>query len=101
MRKLIVVFLFCLLSPIANAETVKISKPVVCNDLKSALAELHGVHGEKIYWVGYEEESESNFVLLVNAKENTWTVIQTKNDVVCMMGSGDNNKFFLGMPLKK
>lgn len=96
MRCSVVAFLFCLISPIANAEYFKLNKPVICGELPVLVKQITDNYQEKIYWVGQHQESQSNYALLVNAQTQTWTLLQTQGPSACVIGTGQGNQMILG-----
>lgn len=71
-----------------QAQTV-VEKSVVCMDTQSLFKALSGNEfAEKPQWAGKSDEEDSNFVLFVNAKTKTWTLVQFNDKVACILGTG-------------
>ncbi len=75
---------------IAQSTAVEKKKNVVCDDTKKMYNELvNGEYAEKPVWGG--EGENSKFVLLVNKKTSTWTLIEFLNDTSCVLGVGEGS----------
>ena len=91
MRTLLVAFLFCLTSSIANAqEVIELSKPMKCGDAEYVMTHFVNNYGEKPLWVG-KDISGSHITLLVNKEKNTWTLIQYDSKLACVLGAGQSS----------
>lgn len=99
MRMSLVAFLFCLISPIANAEYFRLTKPVICGELETLAKQIAENYQEKIYWIGQHREAQSNYALLINAKTQSWTILQAQGTVACIIGTGNGNQLLLGQQL--
>lgn len=99
MKKLIVAFLFCLTSLIANAEGFVLNKPVICVDLQSLLKSLTETHIELPIMLGKDSSDSSKYSLFINQKTGTWTFIQFDDDVACIIGVGTSAVLKLGQKL--
>jgi len=88
MRTLLVAFLFCLASSIANAqEVIELTKPMKCGNAEYVMTHFSTEYGEKPLWVG-KEISGSHITLLVNKEKKTWTLIQYDSKLACVLGAG-------------
>ena len=88
MRTLLVAFLFCLASSIANAqEVIDLNKPMKCGDAEYVMTHFSTEYGEKPLWVG-RDLSGSHITLLVNKEKKTWTLIQYDSKLACVLGAG-------------
>lgn len=99
MSKKSVVFLFCFLSTIANAQeipgTTTVNKKVVCTDTKSLFENIKdSKYKETPVWVGRLEDS--TMTIFANQETGTWTVIQFNSDVACVIDAGEDSRFFIG-----
>lgn len=93
-KKVTVAFLFCLTSTIANAQTDKFyesSKPVLCDDAKSIVSGLMKNWGEMPVWTAKDAEDQSRYLLLINSKKGTWTLLQYTPDIACVLGVGSES----------
>lgn len=92
MRTLLVAFLFCLASPIANAQykPFKLEKTVSCGPAAPLLEFLERDYNEKQVWVGIDMTSsnESYIALLMNRPTGKWTIVQYNSQTACILGSG-------------
>lgn len=93
-KQLSVAFLFCLTSIIANAQSNKYFetvKPVICDDAKLIVGSLMEKWGELPVWAAKDEKDESKYLLLVNPKTQTWTLLQFTPEIACILGVGGNS----------
>jgi len=99
MKKILIAVLFAAMStPIVaqnkNSDFEVLSKEVVCASMSTVLEILkHPRVDEKPIWIG-KEQDKSNLVLLLNAKTNSWTVIQYYRDFACVLGMGEQSEMF-------
>lgn len=97
MRKLAVAFLFGLNTLVAYAQVITVEKPVVCSDLKTVIENISKEYQEEPTWSG--KDSQSRYVLTLNKKTGTWTIVQYNDKLACVLGTGDNGKIIvLGKP---
>lgn len=95
-----VAFLFCLVSSIANAgPSFTTSKSVVCSDVKTIIEFLSGEDFREMpNWAGKDENSR--YVLMLNEKTKSWTMIQFNDQVACILGAGTDGSILKLKPLK-
>lgn len=88
MKKSSVAVLFCLISSIVYAaQAYKGKKEVVCASLKDIVELVSGQEFQEApYWVGSDQVSK--FVMMVNEKTGTWTMVQYDNKKACIIGTG-------------
>jgi hypothetical protein len=96
MRILIVAFLFCLISPIVNAQAFQSRKPVICDDIKKVIESLNQNFEEKPVWLAKDQSDDTRYSLFVNQKTGSWTLIQFTSTVACILGVGEDSKFMFG-----
>jgi hypothetical protein len=89
-----VVFLFCFLSTIANAQelpgTTTVNKKVVCTDAKLLFESVRdSKYKEEPIWVGRLDDS--TMTIVANKKTGTWTLIQFNGDIACVIDAGEEN----------
>ena len=94
MYKMSVVFLFCFLSTIANAQqspgTTTVNKKVVCLDAKTLFESIRdSKYKEEPIWVGRLDDS--TMTIVANKETGTWTLIQFNGDVACVVDAGEEN----------
>lgn len=89
----IVAFLFCLNSSIANAQAFRSDKPVLCDETEKVLKSLSENYNEAPVWTAKDARNDSVYTLFVNSKTNTWTLLQMTPTVSCVLGVGENSKF--------
>ena len=93
-KKITVAFLFCLTSTIANAQTEKYyesSKPVICDDAKIMVSSLMKNWGEIPVWTAKDAKDQSRYLLLVNSKKGSWTLLQYTPEIACILGVGSDS----------
>jgi len=96
MKKLITIALATtLLTTVAIAESTAVErkKIVVCEDSNTLMKELiTGDYEEKPAWGGTGEKSM--FILLINKKTGTWTLIEGNKTIACVLGVGEDSRIF-------
>lgn len=90
MTKIVMAFLFCFISTIANAQILEIDIPVKCAPLKLVVEFLLKEFGEKPSWAGEETKKDAYISLFRNPETGTWTVIKYADGVACIIGTGVN-----------
>ena len=75
----------------------EINKAVPCGDTKLVLKSLISEYGENPFWMG--EDTTSGYVLLVNEKSKTWTILQYNDETACILGTGVNHRRVYNGPL--
>lgn len=93
MRKLLMAFLFCSTSTIANAqigpEFSTLQKPVICGPMETILKGLADPDiAEKPIWIGQDDTGRSEYMLFVNPKTNAFTLVQVGKTIGCILGIG-------------
>jgi hypothetical protein len=73
-----------------NPTLREINKAVPCGDAKSVMQSLISGYREVPFWMG--EDTKSGYVLLVNEKSKTWTLLQYNDETACILGSGVNHR---------
>lgn len=99
MRYSTVAFLFCLLSPIANAQAFQSHKPVLCDETKKIIEALTTNYEEKPLWTAKDLRDNTRYSLFVNAKTGAWTMIQMNPEISCILGVGTASELILGNPV--
>ena len=79
-----------MLSQIATAQEIfTLQKRVVCGKPQIVFQEITGEeYKEKMYWTGSESDNSSLYILTMNQKTGTWTLIQLSKQLACVLGSG-------------
>jgi hypothetical protein len=91
MRILLMAFLFCLTSSIANAqEVIELNKPVKCGDAQWVMDHFTGEYGERPVWAGKDGNSSSYITLLINKETRSWTILQYDSKMACVLGVGQS-----------
>jgi len=96
MQKLIMAFLFCLISSIAGAqEIVNLNKVMKCSEPQKVMNYFVDTHKETPVWVG-KTVHNSHITLLMNRETRSWTMIEYDDRLACVLGAGEDN--FLSSP---
>ena len=91
------IVLFCLGMQSSKAEEITFAAP--CFDTNKLFAELKIKFKETpIIFGNVSDQASSTMSLWINPVEETWTIISTKKDTSCVIGSGINFKL---APYKK
>jgi hypothetical protein len=86
-----------LLPALAYAQPVTVEKPVICDTLKTVIETLTGTgYREQPFWAGNDETSR--YILLVNEKTKSWTIVQFNNKIACVLGTGENHRQVFSKP---
>ena len=83
-------FLFCLAHSVANAQPVKIDKPVVCDKTDTVFAVLQEKFQEMPVWGGKNSGDQTSYALMLNPETKTWTLVQFNTETACILGIGNN-----------
>jgi hypothetical protein len=91
MLKNLVAFLLGFNTLVAYAQPFQADKPVICSDVKTVIETMSGPDWrEEPFWTGRNDTSR--FILMVNTKTNTWSMLQFNDQVACVVGTGDASK---------
>ena len=90
MRSIAMAFLFCLLSPIANAEPFELRKVIICDKAEIIFNTLASKFDEKPIWVG-KTDRDTYITLTVNKEEHTWTLVEYQSVTACVLGVGQTS----------
>lgn len=96
MRLVTMAFLFCLASSIANAAPFSSEKTIFCDDQKTILDSLVNKFEERVQWIGKDLQDGTAYILTVNAKDGTWTYLQSNGKVACVLGVGTMSTMLQG-----
>lgn len=99
MNKVVVAFLLCLASPIVNAQAFEARKPILCDNAQVMIKSLTEQYNEKPVWTAKNPQDDTRFSLFLNEKAGTWTLLQMTPEVACILGVGEDSKFYLGKPV--
>jgi hypothetical protein len=105
MKNTIILLLMALSAPLIHSSTpTNVSEEIVnfeapCYNTKVLLNELKNTYKETPIVVGKANDvAESTMTLWVNPLNDSWTIVATKKDLSCVIGTGTHFKI---MPLKK
>jgi hypothetical protein len=89
MYRTVMAFLFCLLSPIANAqEVIDLTKSMKCSDAQNVINYFADKHKELPVWVG-KTVYNTHIALLANKETRSWTMVEYDSKLACVLGAGD------------
>jgi hypothetical protein len=89
MDKIVMAFLFCLTSSIANAqEIIDLTKPMKCSEPQTVMNYFVNIHKEIPIWVG-KSVHNSHITLLMNNETRSWTMIEYDDNLACVLGAGE------------
>jgi len=97
MRTSAVAMILFLTSLVASAQSnlIEIDKPVTCSDPKTVIEGLSDQYQEQPFWSGRGRESK--YVLLVNSKTGSWSMVEYNDKIACIVGTGKSaRQIFLG-----
>ena len=97
MRTSAVAMILFLTSLVANAQPnlIEVDKPVTCSDPKTVIEGLSDQYQEQPCWSG--RGTESKYVLFVNPKTGSWSMVEYNDKVACVVGTGKAaRQIFLG-----
>jgi hypothetical protein len=90
MRKLLLVLVFCTNS---YAETFTTPLEAVCDDTQLVTKRLFNSFGEVPIIRGLTSDVSGTIMTLwINPKENSWTILATKDKITCVIGYGKDFK---------
>ena len=94
MQKLAVAMILILTSLVSSArDPVNSKKPVVCADPKTVIEGLTADSDEQPFWNG--SSNKSKFILFVNTKTRTWSLVEYDNKTACVLGVGERSTHIL------
>ena len=102
--KTIIILLMLLLVPLVHSEEADVSEEIVniqlpCYNTKVLFDTLKKNYKESPILVGkVDDVAKSTMTLWVNSVEDNWTIVATKGDLSCVVGTGTHFKV---MPNKK
>jgi hypothetical protein len=89
MYRTVMAFLFCLLSPIANAQQIiDLTKTMKCSDAQIVMNYFADTHKETPVWVGRTVHN-THIALLANKETRSWTMVEYDSKLACVLGAGD------------
>jgi len=91
MQRLVLAFLFCLTSSVANAQSaVQLDKPVTCTTFKAVVEILSGIYKEEPHWNGVGPASK--YIMFVNPETRAWSLVEySDTGVACIIGTGERS----------
>lgn len=95
MRYTMMAFLFCLISPIVNAQEIEgpildLQKPLRCAKAEAVMQHFATVYEEKPIWVG-KTVADTHITVLVNKQNRSFTIIEYNSGLACVLGSGSTS----------
>jgi hypothetical protein len=104
MKKTIIIFVMALFAPLIHSSATNVSEEIVnfeapCYNTKVLLDALKNNYKETPIVVGKANDiAGSTMTLWVNPLNDSWTIVATKKDLSCVIGTGTHFKI---MPMKK
>ena len=98
MKKLIILLLMALSAPLIHSDESVLSEEIVnieipCYDTKVLFKTLKNKYKEDPVLMGKANDvAESTMTLWVNPVEDNWTIIATKGNLSCVIGTGTHFK---------
>lgn len=87
--KYLIVGILCLTPLILRSQDItKIDKTVNCLSLSIIFQVLSKDYDEQPLFVGEDNNSKTKFIMTLNPKTRTWTMIEYEGNVGCIVGSG-------------
>lgn len=74
----------------------KLQKPVNCYKALVIITDLQIKYKEQPIFIGNNNQSGTQTILFVNEKAESWTLIEVKEDMACILGIGE--KFMQVIP---
>ena len=99
MRINIMAFLFCLISPIVNAEAFRYDFPLLCDSTQKIIESLGKNYREQLTWQGTHVSDNSVYSLWINEKTGSWTLLKMAPEASCILGVGEASNLTLGTPI--
>jgi len=96
MRQTLVVFLFCLIPSLVNAQAFQYMHPSLCDRLETVLDSIINKYSEKLQWSGKDLQDGSGYMMFENPKDKTWTLIKFNKEYACILGVGGESKAEFG-----
>lgn len=76
---------------ISKSEPLTIQTTLPCHDTKEIINVLRKQYKEFPFSLGKaNDDAESIMSLWVNPTSKSWTILATKNDITCVIGTGEN-----------
>jgi hypothetical protein len=99
MRKSAVAMILTLTSLVSSAQPniYENNKPVVCSDVKTIIEGLSDQYNEQPFWNGIGEDTK--YILLVNPKTMTWSMVEYNNKIAFIIGTGKSSKQIFSRPI--
>ena len=96
MKTLIGAALLGISTSIFASELAVMNKKVTCGETKFILNLIAEEFQEKVVFSGPSPEEKSVYLVLMNSKTGTWTVLQGNEKVTCVIGVGEGGKVNIG-----
>jgi len=92
MKMLIGVVVSTVVSLAHASDVIESTKKIICTDTDSLSELLAKEFKEVPVFSGFNEEEGQTYILTLNAKTGTWTMIQGNKKISCVIGVGVNGK---------
>jgi len=84
-----------LVSSLSLAQPFQSQKPLVCAEMDEVFKVIQEKYDEKPVLVSKDVKSDTQYVLMMNVKKDTWTMVQHNGEVACILGAGHQIKLML------
>lgn len=71
----------------------RLNKEVLCQETRQVVTILAEEHGERPVWIGKTDSDRDNYMMMVNVKTQSWSLLQLNKEVACLIGSGTGFDF--------
>ena len=90
------------ISTAAAAQWVEMTGVFNCGPLQDIVRVLSRDRWQEFpLWVGQSGDTNSSFVLLVNADKGNWTVLQYHKETACILGAGSHSNIVNLAPFRE
>ena len=96
MKLFVGLFLAGISTTIFANDMVTINKPIVCGETEKILSMIVTEFQERIIFTGPSPTENSVYMVLMNQKTRTWTIVQGNKKAVCILGVGEDGKVNVG-----
>jgi hypothetical protein len=78
----------------AQAEYKTYTRKINCAPLTEVLEDINSTNIKEVpVWIGTSKDLDIKYSVLVNKKNDTWTIIQYNNGAACVISIGQDNQF--------
>lgn len=85
----------CFVSTLAVAEPFQSQKPIVCATTEEVFHAMQERYEEKPIMLSKDLKSNTQYMILINIKKDSWTLVQFNNETACIIATGNQIKLML------